>query len=335
MSRDNVALHNVAEPLPADDGVRLERLPPGVTEPFNDRSQEEYRRPDGVEIRFVGESAEITLSCPEGSCEATPFWGPFQEQPGEHVTLDAEPTTVELSLPERVAAVDRDRLDDRYFDPTVGRLVLFGNPVVLHDVSGDVRPPEPAERPDQTLLTYGTSITQGACASRYPMTYGHQTARLLGDDHVNLGSGGSAFCENALADYVAGRDDWDRAVLAVSVNMIAAGFDADEFGERVRYLVDTVAGAHSDKPVAAVTLYPFFADLCPDISDGDEWPATPSEYRQELRDAVAAADRDNLHLIEGPDLLQDPGGLSTDLLHPMDHGMTEIAHRLADRLGEL
>jgi lysophospholipase L1-like esterase len=189
--------------------------------------------------------------------------------------------------------------------------------------------------PDETLLTYGTSITQGAFASRYPMSYGHQTARHLGADHVNLGSGGSAFCEEAVAEYIAGRDDWDRAVLSVSVNMIAVGFDADEFGERAVTLVETVAGAHPEKPIAAVTLFPLFDELCPGVDGSDEWEATPAEYRQRLRDAVAAADRPNLHLIEGPDLLQDPGGLSTDLLHPMDHGMTEIAHRLADRLESL
>lgn len=336
MSFEDVSLHGVGDAVETDDGLRLERVPASVTADFNERSQEEYQRPDGAEIRFLGDGPiEVTLSCPEGSAEVTPFWGPFQVRPDEHVTLDDEPTTIELSLPERVAAVDRERLDERYFDPTVGRLVLFGNPTVLHDVTGDVRPPTDDELPDETLLTYGTSITQGACASRYPMTYGHQAARLLGMDHVNLGSGGSAFCENALADYIADRDDWDAAVLAVSVNMIAADFDAREFRERVDYLVDRVAGAHSEKPVAAVTLYPLFADLCPDLDDGDEWPATPAEYREELREAVATADRDNLHLIEGPDLLQDPGGLSTDLLHPMDHGMTEIARRLAERLDDL
>lgn len=332
MFDDRVVLHNVEEPIPSEDGVRLERMPPEVRARFNDRSEEEYQRPDGVEIRFVGRSAEVTFSCPEGTCEVTPFWGPFQPRPDEHVTVGTEPTTVEVALPDRVAGVDRDRLDGRYFDPTVGRLVCFGDPLVLHDVSGDVRPPKGDKRPDETLLTYGTSITQGAFASRYPMTYAHQTARLLGADHVNLGSGGSAFCENPIADYIADRDDWDRAVLAVSVNMIAAGFDAQEFRNRVEYLVDTVAGAHPEKPVAAVTLFPLFADIVPDSETDEEWDATPAEYREQLRAAVESVDHDNLHLFEGPELLQDPGGLSTDLLHPMDHGMTEIAHRLADRL---
>lgn len=335
MATDDVALHNVGSAVRTDDGIRLERIPREVRAEFNERSQEEYQRPDGVEIRFVGEGpVRVTLSCPSGSCEVTPFWGPFQSRPDEHVTVRAEPTTVEVSLSERVTAVDRDRIDRRYFAPEVGRLVCFGNPTVLHDVSGSVRPPRADELPDDRLLTYGTSITQGAFASRYPMSFGHQTARLLGADHVNLGSGGSAFCENALADTLADRDDWDQAVLAISVNMIAAGFDTETFYDRAAYLVDTLASAHPEKTVAAVTLFPVFAELCPGLDDGD-WESTPAEYREALRKAVAAADRDNLHLIEGPDLLRDAGGLSTDLLHPMDHGMTEIAHYLSERLATL
>jgi hypothetical protein len=336
MAIDDVALHNVGGAVRTDDGVRLERISEDVRAEFNERSQEEYQRPDGVEIRFVSEGPVcVTLSCPRGTCEVTPFWGPFQLRPDEHVTVSEEPTTIEMSLPERVTAVDRNRIDGRYFAPEVGRLVCFGNPTILHGVSGSVRPPRADELPDERLLTYGTSITQGAFASRYPMSFGHQTARLLGKDHVNLGSGGSAFCENALADTLAGRDDWDQAVLAVSVNMIATGFDAETFYDRAAYLVDTVASARPEKPVVAVTLFPLFTKLCPNLGDGDEWEATPAEYREALRQAVEAADRDNLHLIEGPDLLRDAGGLSADLLHPMDHGMTEIAHRLSKRLTTL
>lgn len=335
MRRDSVSLHNVGAAVETEDGLRLERVPEDVRREFNERSQEEYQRPDGAEIRFVGDSVEVTLSCPEGSCEVTPFWGPFATQPDEHVTVESEPTTIELERPERVTAVDRDRIDDRYVAPEVGRLVLFGNPTVLHDVSGDVRPPRDDELPERRVLAYGTSITQGAFASHHGLSYAHQTARRLGADNINLGSGGSAFCENELADYLADRDDWDLALLSVSVNMIAVGFDAAEFRDRAGYLVDTVAGAHPDKPVAAVTLFPLFADVCPGIDDTDEWEATPEEYRAALRDAVEAADRENLHLIEGPDLLRDVGGLSPDLLHPMDHGMIEIAQNLAGRLSDL
>jgi lysophospholipase L1-like esterase len=331
---DDVALHNVGETVPVDGGQKLVRVPESVRADFNEKSRDEYQRPDGAEIRFVGDRLELTVSAPEGTCELLPFWGPFGAPADEHVTVDDEPTTIELQRPERVTQVAPEHLDERYVAPEVGRLLSFGNRLVVHDVTGDVRPPRDSELPDRRLLAYGTSITQGAVASGHHLSYVQQAARRLGADAINLGSGGSAFCEAELADYLARREDWDLAVLSVSVNMIAAGFDAAEFRDRATYLVDTVAGAHPDRPVAAVTLFPFFADLCPG-ADPDGLAAAPEAYREALRAAVAAADRENLHLIEGPDLLQDPGGLSPDLLHPMDGGMIEMGRRLADRLDSL
>ena len=50
---------------------------------------------------------------------------------------------------------------------------------------------------------------------------------------------------------------------------------------------------------------------------------------------MAATGHPNAHLIEGPELLTDLGGLSADLIHPADYGMLEIGQRLADRLSGL
>tara|TARA_Y100000588_G_scaffold309722_1_gene334882 strand:- start:4722 stop:4859 length:138 start_codon:yes stop_codon:yes gene_type:complete len=40
-------------------------------------------------------------------------------------------------------------------------------------------------------------------------------------------------------------------------------------------------------------------------------------------------------LIEGPDLLADIGGLTTDLIHPGDLGMIQMRQELAKRLEKL
>ena len=66
-----------------------------------------------------------------------------------------------------------------------------------------------------------------------------------------------------------------------------------------------------------------------------QYGGTPEEYRQELRDAVAATGHANAHLLEGPELLTDISGLSADLIHPADHGMLEMGGRLAERLSAL
>ena len=62
---------------------------------------------------------------------------------------------------------------------------------------------------------------------------------------------------------------------------------------------------------------------------------TPEEYRQKLREAVQACPHPNVHLLEGPDILTDIGGLSADLIHPADNGMIQMGENLARKLQEL
>jgi lysophospholipase L1-like esterase len=327
----SVALHNVAEtgsPDWTDGGHTLHRLPASVRADLNPGARERYRHPAGCELRFVPEDGpvEVTLSAAAPTA-VRPFWGDFQ---GREVTrLDTTPTTLELAVPERVRHLDAGRVDGR-FAPQVCRLPFdFWERVAVHDVSGACRPPAADEVPDRRYLAYGTSITEGAAASEPHLSYVARTARLLGVDAVNLGSSGTAFCEPAVAEHVAGRDDWDCATLSVSVNMATREFDVETFRDRAATLVDRVAGSHPDCPVACVTLYPYRADLCTDCD-----PERAAAFRATFADVVAESSHDNLLLVSGPEVM-DATGLTTDLLHPGDAGMEAIGRGLADRLAPL
>jgi len=337
MRHAEVDLHNVAELTETDGakGRRLDRLPASVRAEVNENAREMYTWAAGTEIRWVADSpASVTLSCPTGECEAVPHYGSFAADPEEWVTLDSKPTTLELETPPGLLDVDDDRRAAMPFDPRVVRVRLQGQPAHIHDISGPVRPPSERDLPDRTLLAYGTSITQGLLASRGHATYAAQTARRIGTDLVNLGTSGSAHCEAAIADHIAGRKDWDLAVLSVSVNMLANGFTTAEFRERAMTLVETVADAHPDSPVACITLFPLFTDIRSE-PEPEEWPGKTEAYRRALREVVAETDHENVHLFEGPALLPDAVGLSPDLVHPSDHGMAQIGERLAARLDSL
>ena len=54
------------------------------------------------------------------------------------------------------------------------------------------------------VVYYGSSITQGGCASRPGNAYQSILSRLLSCDHLNLGFSGSARGEPCMADYIAG-----------------------------------------------------------------------------------------------------------------------------------
>jgi lysophospholipase L1-like esterase len=202
--------------------------------------------------------------------------------------------------------------------------------VTLHDLQPapgvPLRPPPPAEQPARRIVFYGTSITHGAGASSPHLTYPQMCSAHLHADAINLGLGGACHAEPQLANWIAGRDDWDAAVLALSVNMM--GFSDDDFSRRVHDFVHTVATAHPANPVFAITLWPYRGDLPTFDGEGDK----VQRFRQHLRDAVASCPTDNAYLLEGPDLLQRFDGLSTDLIHPGDAALVEMARRLADAM---
>ncbi len=59
---------------------------------------------------------------------------------------------------------------------------------------------------EKPIVYYGSSITQGGCASRPGNTYEAHLSRWLDSDHINLGFSGSAKGETAVAEYIASLD---------------------------------------------------------------------------------------------------------------------------------
>jgi lysophospholipase L1-like esterase len=338
MRYQNVELHNIAdvhaiEGLP---GLRMQRVPETVRQKLNERAQERMLSPACAEIRGVPGSspARVTLSCPCGVADAVLFHGPFQST--QRYVLGEAPQTIELAVPDQLHKLDPAWVSRMPYSPAVCRLMLWGDPVHLHGVEGaGLRPPAAEELPRTRLLAYGTSITHGFSATGPHLCYIAQAARRLGIDLINLGVGGAAFCEPELADYMAARKDWDLAVLALSCNMMGERFPPDAFYERVAYMVNSVAGTSFDRPVACVTIYPRRQDL---LAPQYMTPAErdmPGIYRQRLRDAVANCPSCNVHLLEGPEILTDPTGLTPDLVHPADNGMIDMGENLANQLRPL
>ncbi|UPM44274.1 GDSL-type esterase/lipase family protein [Halocatena salina] len=331
MRRDRLEFHNVGECRAVEEGVVLQRVPERVRTALNEGAQTRMVHPAGVELRFVpDDSVSVTLST-NPTDRATEsivrvFWGSIQST--ETFVIGPEPTTIELSIPEPLTDIRPEKREPLAYDPHVCRLVLPGEHrgahVCYHGVEGDRRPPTEAELPDQRYLAYGTSITEGEAAVAEHLTYVNQTARRLGVDPINLGSCGTAYCDRAMADHIAARDDWDIATLALSVNMVDR-FSVEEFRERTTYMIDRIAAANPDATIACITIYPNARDVRMSV-DGERC----EQFRQALRDTVA--DIDNVSLFEGPEILPDIGGLTTDLVHPGDNAMIRMSENLADTL---
>ena len=342
MRYHDVTLHGIEEAVAQSDGsVRLQRVPEEVRARLEEPAREKTLFAAGAEIRFVlrGPSARLTLSA-EGLQEFQPtarvFFGPLAGRP--HVfPIGTEPTAIDLGIgdDQRRAydSIPDDLAAAMPFHPRVVRVVLFRGIFRLHDIQGEVRPPDAAELPDLTMLSYGTSITHGSVATAFHLTYVAQTAWRLGVDLVNLGVGGACLCEPAFGEHIGARSDWDVATLALSVNMIARGFTIEDFTGRTYYLVKQVVRERPVRPVFCITIYPYFGDWSNVMADAT---APPEAFRLALERVVERLRQDSpgarIELVPGPSVLTDVGGLCVDMIHPGDHGMLQMGERLAARM---
>lgn len=321
---DNLYFFNIAELLPDGPGCfQPIRVPQSVRECLSPMGRQRLSEPFGMEIRFVNESPDqpvvITLSSPDDNpASLVPYWGELSGP--DVIPIPNRPTALTIAPNERFYSGKSDHFAGSPFSRHVCRLVLQGRSLRYHGVAGgSLRPPRPEELPGKTLLTYGTSLTQGSCSQLQAMTYPSLLARALGYDLLNLGSGGSCFCEPDMVDYLASLD-WDAAILDPCANMIGQNYSLEAFRERARYLIEKLVDTHPGTPILCISLIPAY------IPTGEQ-PGRIEGFHETLRELVDQAP-DSVAFFNADDAINVFPNYSADLIHPSPHGYLHIAQTL-------
>jgi lysophospholipase L1-like esterase len=174
------------------------------------------------------------------------------------------------------------------------------------------------------IVFYGTSICQGACASRPGIAYTAIVGRMLNQPIINLGFSGSGRMDPGVADLLA---ELDPAVYVIDC---LPNMDAPLVRERTEPLVGRIRTSRPDTPILLVEDRTFGqAPLVPYIQAGLR------ERRAELTDAfrrLQKAGVRNLHYLKGDRLLGSDSEGTTDGSHPNDLGMMRCAEALRPAL---
>ena len=174
----------------------------------------------------------------------------------------------------------------------------------------------------EPIVYYGSSITQGGCASRPGMAYQAIVSRRLNCDYVNLGFSGSAKAEDAIAEYIAG--------LPMSVFV----YDYDHNAPNAEYLASThekmfrtIRRSHPDLPVIMMSRpqHVLTADVL----------ARRAVVEKTYRDALADGDK-NVYFLDGTALTALCGGDgNVDGVHPTDFGFVSMAEAVCGVLEQI
>ena len=353
---NKVQLHNFDgyEPTPDGAGVTFYRVPAEVRAALSPEGARQTTHARSSEIRFVlneGAKLEDVVIQLKSHRASTLMYYRGDElvgmikglRPKKDVELYIPPSmreiykvtkddqAVEASL--KLAAIKAlpqseisgDVTAPKRFSPQVHRIVLNSGMITLTGIEGDIRPPREEEVPP-VLVSYGTSISMGAAASRPDFSFTALTAKELGYSLRNLGVSGNAFCEKEMADYLA-KQPGDLFLFEISVNMVGKGYTTEEFRKRATYLIDTVAKAHPKVPVVCISILRYGADKT-------EKAALHREFRTALEEICRATPHKNVHFVDGTQLLSFEG-LAKDNIHPTDVGHAEIATKLVPQIQEL
>ncbi len=329
---DHVEYHNAAsiENSIGISGKQLSRLPRGVRTTLHGCA----RLGGGTslsEVRFVTDSTlvEVNLFCNRTAVNCRVFSGNFEYQ---NITLEAGKINSILLTPiEKLNQIKPEWQHSKGFAPQVWRIVFCGGPIAVCGIElhgGSLRPPTKEEKPAQTLLAYGSSITQSDLDG-----YTSVAARRLGMDLINLGFGGACRVEAEMVDFICNCLDWDIAYIETGINMLNT-FSPQEYKKRVRYLFSSLIKNHPNKLLVATTIYPFNERegiVIPEKAEGS-WSKDDIAYTQVLLELHREMNHPNFHLLNGEEIMDELTCLSHDIIHPCTYGNAVMGLNLANKL---
>ncbi|HHN46634.1 MAG TPA: hypothetical protein ENN09_04255 [Planctomycetes bacterium] len=217
-----------------------------------------------------------------------------------------------------------ERIDDALANFTLNFPLYQGVKEVLVglDSGAEIAPPPPFALP-APIVFYGTSITQGGCASRPGMAYTNIISRRLNVEVINLGFSGSGKGEPEVARNIA--EIPSPALLVLDYDANCHGHD--NLKNTLEEFIRILRGTHPGTPILVITRPPRAAELFQ--------PGAASERRQRLeiqREAVERFKRagdDNLFFLDGSSLLgEDWHECTVDGSHPTDLGFLRMAQNI-------
>ncbi|MFD0959238.1 SGNH/GDSL hydrolase family protein [Paenibacillus chungangensis] len=183
----------------------------------------------------------------------------------------------------------------------------------------------PAYASNKPVVIYGTSVTQGGCASRPGMAYSNILSRMIPVEFVNLGFSGNAKGEAELAHIISEVDEPALYILDYEGNT----GEAENIARSLPVFIRILRERHPEVPILIVSR----------ISNaGDRFYGERRELNnhrkliqiENVKQRRAEGDS-NIHFVDGSKLLGDDfaSECTVDGIHPTDLGFLRMAQSLA------
>ena len=304
---------------------RFLRLPHSVTSAVSDRLVELGTRTAGGRVRFVTDSPYIAIKADIGSHGTMPHMCLIGQ-----IGFDMYRDNIFCSIFKPPADCGTEysagvSLSGGLHEYSVN-FPLYGGVKKLEIAvkKGSVLKAASPYTYEKPIVFYGSSITEGACASRPGTCYTAMLARRFDADHINLGFSGQAKGEQIMAEYIAGLDmgifvlDYDHNV-----------HDAQQLEATHKPFYDTVRRHNPNLPIVMIS--------APDLPfHRADFEPRREVVRQSYLRAVAEGDK-NVYYVDGGRLIEGPDWDSciVDTTHPNDLGYFRMCDGIAPTIEKI
>ena len=170
---------------------------------------------------------------------------------------------------------------------------------------------------EKPVVYYGSSITQGGCASRPGSCYTSAVSRMFDIDHINLGFSGNAKAEDEMIEYVKNLD------MSVFVYDYDHNAPTEEHLEKTHEkMFKAIREAQPELPIIMMSRPKFYLN--------DKEKNRLEIIKNTYNNAIASGDK-NVYLIDNVKLTElclNDG--TVDSCHPTDYGFASMAKAVAE-----
>ena len=184
-------------------------------------------------------------------------------------------------------------------------------------------------RPDKPIVLYGTSIAQGACASRPGKAWTAILSRNLHRPLINLAFSGNGRLESAVTDLLT---ELDPEIYVVDCLPNMTRFPVDTIKNRLLHTIRTLRTARPEVPILIVE----DADGTVDELDEDRNAAYDkvNKVGEEVFAQLKAEGLEQIYLLTDEEIGLDIES-TVDGVHPNDYGMAQYASAYTTRIRQI
>lgn len=170
------------------------------------------------------------------------------------------------------------------------------------------------------IVFYGSSITQGGCASRPGLSYANIISRRFDIDIINLGFSGNGKGEPEIAEYIS---NLDMSVFVYDYDYNAP--DAEHLKNTHKAMFDVIRKKNPDLPIIMMSR--------PKLKLNDDELKRKEIIYDTYRNAIENGDK-NVYFIPGDEMFKpiDFDDCTVDGIHPNDLGFKCMADAVSEKL---